>query len=105
MAIVTRGRGPAQLIWSLQPVDGSEARPLASFYPSLDQRFFLHFFEQFAVSHSPVSADGTRLVFASHPDPKAGGSDTTSHICTVNVDGREPKTEILVPGDFAVFSP
>ena len=105
LVMVTRGRGPAELVWSLQPVDGSESHFLSSFYPSLDQKFFLHFFEQFAVSHSPVSADGTRLVYASHPNPKAGGSDTTSQICTVNLDGSEPKTDVLVPGDFAVFSP
>ncbi len=93
------------MFWSLQLIDGAESHPLASFYPSLDQKFFLHFFEQFAVSHSPISADSTRLAFASHPNPKGGGTDTTSHICTVNLDGSEPNVEILAPGDFAVFSP
>ena len=105
LVLATPGRGPAELVWEHQALDGGEPMRLASFYPSLDQKFFLHFFEQFAVSHSPVSADGTRLVFASHPNPKSGGSDTTSHICTVNIDSHEPRTEVLVPGDFGVFSP
>ena len=105
LVVVTRGRGPAQLLWSLQPVDGGDAQPLASFYPSLDQKFFLHYFEQFAVSHAPVSGDSRRLVFASHPDPAGKGSDTTPHICTVNLDGATPRVDVMAPGDFGVFSP
>ena len=105
LVVVTRGRGPAQLLWSLQPVEGGDAQPLASFYPSLDQKFFLHYFEQFAVSHAPVSGDSGRLVFASHPDPAGKGSDTTPHICTVNLDGATPRVDVLAPGDFGVFSP
>ena len=105
LVVVTRGRGPAQLLWSLQPVEGGDAQPLASFYPSLDQKFFLHYFEQFAVSHAPVSGDSGRLVFASHPDPAGKGSDTTPHICTVNLDGATPRVDVMAPGDFGVFSP
>lgn len=105
LALVTRGRGPAQLVWSLQHLEGGEPIQLTSFYPSLDQKFFLHFFEQFAVSHSPISSDGQRIVFSSHPSPSARGSDTTAHICTVNIDGTTPRTDVLVPGDFAIFSP
>ena len=105
LAVVSRGRGPAQMLWSLLPIDGGDLEPLASFYPSMDQKFFLHFFEQFAVSHSPVSADGDRLVFASHPDPSGKGTDTTPHICTVNLDGRKPRVSVVAPGDFGVFSP
>jgi hypothetical protein len=71
----------------------------------MDQKFFLHYFEQFAVSHSPVSADGERLVFASHPNPRGAIADSTSHICMVDLTASTPRTEVCVPGDFAVFSP
>jgi hypothetical protein len=105
VVVVTRGRGPAEMMWSILHIDGGEIRPLATFYPSLDQKFFLHFFEQFAVSHSPISADGRHLVFSSHPSPKGQGSDTTAHICAVDLSEDTPHTQVLVPGDFAVFSP
>ena len=105
LVVVTRGRGPAQMLWARLPVEGGDIEPLASFYPNLDQKFFLHYFEQFAVSHSPVSADGRRLVFASHPDPSGRGVDTTPHVCTLNLDGSPPRVDVVAPGDFAVCSP
>jgi hypothetical protein len=105
LAVVTRGRGPAQMEWSWQPVDGTASRTLSSFFPSLDQKFFLHFFEQFAVGHTPFSSDGSRLVFSSHPNPNRNGAHSTAHICMVNIDDESPRTDVMVPGDFAVFSP
>jgi Tol biopolymer transport system component len=100
-----RGRGPAEFQWNAIERTGGPVRPLVRFFPSLDQKFYLHFFEQFAVSHSLVSADGKRLVFSSHPDPRGGGSDSSPHICSVDLEAEEPKTEVLVPGEFAVCSP
>ncbi len=85
-------------------METGESRSLAGFYPSMDQKFFLHYFEQFAISHQPVSMDGRHLVFASHPNPRARKSDTTSHICMIDLDAEEPKTEVCMPGDFGVFS-
>jgi len=105
LIFVTRGRGPAEFQWNELLLSCEEARPLAGFFPSLDQKFFLHFFEQFAVSHSLISPDGERLVYASHPDPRGGGSDTSPHIYTIDLTADQPKAEILVPGEFAVFSP
>jgi len=104
LVVAGRGKGPAEFKWTSMMRSGDSVRPLARFFPSLDQKFFLHFFEQFAVSHSLVSPDGRRLVFASHPDPRGGGSDTSPHICTVDLAAEEPKTEVLVPGEFAVYS-
>ena len=78
LVVVTRGRGPTQGLWSLQPVEGGDAQPLASFYPSLDQKFFLHYFEQFAVSHAPVSEPWVAcLCLASRPRRKGERHDAT----------------------------
>jgi len=105
LILAGRGRGPAEFQWSMISRNGDDLRPLVRFFPSLDQKFFLHFFEQFAVSHSLISSDGKRLVFSSHPDPRGRGSDTSPHICSVDLDAEEPKTEVMIPGEFAVFSP
>ena len=105
LLVVTHGRGPAQLHWSVVDVASGDMQPLAGFYPSMDQKFYLHYFEQFAVSHPPVSSDGKRLVYASHPNPRGATSDSTSHICMVNLDHEAPSVEVCVPGDFGVFSP
>ena len=57
----------AGMCWSLVETRGGEKRRLGSnFYPSRELVYFSWFFDQFAVSHPPISADGTRLVFAGH---------------------------------------
>jgi Tol biopolymer transport system component len=57
----------AGMCWTLVAADGSGRRRLGSnFYPSRELVYFSWFFDQFAVSHPPISADGTRLVFAGH---------------------------------------
>lgn len=104
LAVVTHGRGPAQLHWNEVDVATGEHRPLAGFYPSMDQKFFLHYFEQFAVSHRPISSDGSRLVFSSHPNPRGRSSDTTPHICMIDLDSEDARTDVCIPGDFGVFS-
>lgn len=105
LLVVTHGRGPAQLHWSEVETSTGDCRPLTGFYPSMDQKFFLHYFEQFAVSHRPISPDGSKLVFASHPNPRRSTSDTTSHICMVDLDADHIQTDVCIPGDFGVFSP
>ena len=105
LLLVTRGRGPAQFQWNELDVRSGDVRPLCGFFPTLDQKFLLHFFEQFAVSHSLISSDSQRLIFASHPDPSAGGSDTSAHICMVELSADSPTMERIAPGEFAVYSP
>lgn len=57
----------AGMCWSVIDLDFRRRRRLgASFYPSRELVYFSWFFDQFAVSHPPISADGTRLVFAGH---------------------------------------
>jgi dipeptidyl aminopeptidase/acylaminoacyl peptidase len=57
----------AGMCWTVIETHGCEKRRLGSnFYPSRELVYFSWFFDQFAVSHPPISADGTRLVFAGH---------------------------------------
>lgn len=57
----------AGMCWSVLDVASRRKRRLGSnFYPSRELVYFSWFFDQFAVSHPPISADGTRLVFAGH---------------------------------------
>jgi len=57
----------AGMCWSVLDIDGNRKRRLGSnFFPSRELVYFSWFFDQFAVSHPPISADGTRLVFAGH---------------------------------------
>lgn len=104
LLVVTRGRGPTEYCWNQLHLESGEMRRLATFYPSQDQRFFLQFFEQFAQSHSLVSADGKLLAYASHPDPRRNNADTSSRIHVLSLDG-EVQVQVLAPGEFAVFAP
>ena len=57
----------AGMCWSVLDVAGARKRRLGdTFYPSRELVYFSWFFDQFATSHPPISADGTRLVFAGH---------------------------------------
>lgn len=57
----------AGMCWSVIDLDFRRKRRLgANFYPSRELVYFSWFFDQFAVSHPPISADGTRLAFAGH---------------------------------------
>jgi Tol biopolymer transport system component len=57
----------AGMCWSVLDVAAARKRRLGtSFFPSRELVYFSWFFDQFAVSHPPISADGTRLVFAGH---------------------------------------
>ena len=105
LLVVNRGRSPIEFYWNHVGLDGGDVRKLVSFYPSQDQQFFLRFFEQFAHSHSPVSPDGTMFTYAGHPDPRKNSADTSSRIHVVRLCGEHPESEVLVPGEFAVFAP
>jgi Tol biopolymer transport system component len=105
LLVVNRGRGPTEFYWNHIRLDDGSVRQLVSFYPSQDQQFFLRFFEQFANSHSPISADGTMLAYAGHPDPRKNNADTSSRIHVVGLGDEHPQPEVLVPGEFAVFAP
>jgi hypothetical protein len=105
LIFVTRGRGPAEFQWNQVSLCDAHVVSFTGFFPTLAQKFQLHFFEQFAVSHSLVSPDSNRLVYAAHPNPRAGGSDSTPHIYVIELGDGQARPEIIAPGDFAVFSP
>ncbi|MDP6935018.1 MAG: hypothetical protein QGG40_19000, partial [Myxococcota bacterium] len=53
------------MLWHRLDLTTGERRELCRFWPSRDQLFYLHFFEQYSVSHPLLSPDGARLVFSS----------------------------------------
>jgi dipeptidyl aminopeptidase/acylaminoacyl peptidase len=93
------------MTWRLVDLETGRARDLGTFWPSQDQLFYLHFFEQFSQSHPLISPDGTLLVFAGHPGPDADTDDVRSRIFVIDITDPDPCPEEIALGDFAVFSP
>ena len=97
LAWFSRGLGPDEL-----PVK------LAEFWPTRDQLFQLHFFEQFASSHPMVSPCSQWLVWAGHEGEVGGPRDEdvssrTPRVRRVRVDGSMSAPEVVAPGSYAVF--
>lgn len=90
--------------WMLVDIEQDTAVALATFWPSRDQLFYLHFFEQFAQSHPQISSDGRHLVYASHPDPRRSG-DRQSLIWRLDLHSPSQPPEALATGSFGVFAP
>ena len=108
-------------------VPGDEPEELARFWPSREMLFYLHFFDQFARSHSLLSPDGERLVFCGrlldgddeapeHPGPAwsvstAGASESgndTSRVLVAELTGASgtpAAVRAIAAGSFACFSP
>ncbi|NOY25263.1 MAG: hypothetical protein GXP62_05265 [Oligoflexia bacterium] len=86
------------------PSDSVE-QELAAFWPSRDQLFLLHFFEQFAASHRIIDPSGRWLTWASHPEPGAEITDFSPRIMALDLTSPDPDPIVLAPGSFAVFSP
>ena len=91
--------------WRCVDVETGKKEDLGPFWPSRDQLFYLHFFEQYAVSHPLVTADSRTLVFASHPDPGDGEVGTTCQIIALDLDAPVVEHRVLAEGTFAVCSP
>ena len=93
------------LQWYRVWVNGGEPQALGSFWPTRDMLFFLHFFDQYATSHSPISADGRWLCWAGYP---AGGGQAdlsgAPQIYVRDLDSDEAAPAIA-DGSFAVFGP
>lgn len=93
------------LTWFRVSVEGGEPVALGTFWPTRDLLFFLHFFDQYAGSHSLLSADGRSIVFTGYP---AGGgqADLSSppRVWVKSVFEPTPPREVA-RGSFAVFSP
>ena len=64
IAYVTAPDARGTISWRLYDVATNESRLLAEFIPSRPQLVLFSFFDQYALSHSPWSHDGRRLVFS-----------------------------------------
>lgn len=96
----------AGMCWSVLDIEDGRKRRLGSnFYPSRELVYFSWFFDQFAVSHPPISADGTRLVFAGHLGidaglPVASRAQSSVYVASLAGDG---EIERVAPGHFACW--
>ena len=93
------------LLWHKVDVETGTNVALGSFWPTRDMLFFLHFFDQYAGSHSLVSPDGRWLAYAGYP---AGGgqADLSSppQIFLKDVTDPTRPPERVARGSFAVFA-
>ncbi len=87
--------------WSRVGLDG-HTRVLGESFPTRDLRFYLRFFEQFALSHPLLSPDSAHLVvpggWVGHDDPRG-----TPHLWAIPTEGGE--VEAIGEGVFATFAP
>lgn len=79
-------------------------------WPTAEQVFLLHFFEQLAGSHGPVDPTGRWLVVASWPAPSPGGRDPADpgrlpRILCVDLSAADPEPRVLAHGSIAVHGP
>jgi Tol biopolymer transport system component len=104
IVVAAPGRRQPGLDWRSIDVETGESRHVCTFWPSQDQMFYLHFFEQFSQSHPLISPDGSLLVFSGHPAPVDTGEDVRSRIYVVSLEDEDAKPKSIALGDFAVFS-
>ncbi|MCB9758321.1 MAG: PD40 domain-containing protein [Alphaproteobacteria bacterium] len=82
---------------------GEEPVTLCRFWPTREMLFFLHFFDQFSLSHSLLSPDGGTLVFAGHLT--GGATDRASaRVWVLDLATDEAPRE-LARGGFGCFEP
>lgn len=79
-------------------------------WPTAEQVFLLHFFEQLAGSHGPVDPSGRWLVLASWPAPDpdglhSDGAQRRPRVLRVDLRAADPQPELLTHGSVAVVGP
>jgi len=92
------------LRWFLLDLETGASVSLGPFWPSRDQMFYLHFFEQYYDSHPLISPDGGTLIYAGHPPP-SDDSDRSSRLWKINLYDPGKGASSFAAGTFAVFSP
>ena len=90
--------------WKLLDLTTQSVSSIGPFWPSRDQLFYLHFFEQYTRSHPLISADGSTLIYAGHPAP-GSNQDPTSRLWVVDLSSPAPAPVELTHGSFATFPP
>jgi len=94
------------LRWSVLDLATRRRRDLCPFWPSREMLFYLHFFEQFAQSHSLLSPDGRTLVFPSYAASEQGTAEgARCHVLALDLYEPDPQPRSLGEGTFGVFSP
>jgi hypothetical protein len=93
------------LTWYRVACTGGEPEHIGHFWPTRDMLFYLHFFDQYAGSHSLVSANGRYLTWAGYP--AGGGHADLSGPPQIYVCDFEENKIIhnIADGSFSVFSP
>ena len=93
--------GRQHIRWLL-PRPGEEPVEVGRFRPTRDQYFHLHFFEQFARSHPPVSPDGRWLVWSGHG---ADSTDAVPRVFLTDLSTPDPRPSPVCAGSYGVFAP
>jgi len=106
----------AQVVQQERCVTWNLARPgepterLARFWPSREMLFYLHFFDQFAHSHSLLSPGGERLVFCGRrvvedtDSPWPTEEPESFNVLVLDLERDDPP-QAIAEGSFACFSP
>ena len=55
--------------WQFWDNNDNVIKDIGKFWPTREQLFFLHFFEQFSLSHNILSADGEAFYFSAYEPP------------------------------------
>ena len=99
LAVVRHVPDIPSLEWLVVEPTTGESRILTRFLPSRDQLTPLTFFDQYAVSHSPWSANSTRLLFAGTALSGNGSRPTgEDRVYIVNAAGQEPPKSVAAGG-------
>ncbi len=93
------------LRWWKVGLDGAPPVDLGTFWPTRDILFYLHFFDQYTLSHPLVSPDGKWLTWAGYP---AGGGQADlsqpSQVYVKHVDTPGEPAIAIAGGAFSVWS-
>jgi Tol biopolymer transport system component len=92
--------------WWRAAADGSGRMRLGTSWPTRDMLFYLHFFDQYVVSHPLTSPDGRWMVWAGYP-AGAGQADLSvpPRIWVRDLHAPEEPPRAIAEGTFAVFPP
>jgi hypothetical protein len=86
--------------------DFGDTKALATFWPTRDILFYLHFFDQFNASHPLISPDGRYLTYTGYP-AGAGRADLSGSpvVYLQDLDAPTMPPQEVGSGSFSVFAP
>lgn len=90
--------------WEMLSLASRVVKPLGPFWPSRDQLFYLHFFEQYTLSHPLIAPDGRTLIYSGHPDPESGRSSSPL-MWAIDLHAEHPSPVELARGSFGTYPP